>query len=83
MLFGNFRLVTSSLPRPVDVTRGCYKEDGDEDREVGCRTAGDTTSCYCDSDKCNGASAVEGATWRVLAALAVLLPTALGARMVM
>jgi len=70
-----------------EVTRACYKADDDENRQVGCKTRGDTTSCYCDSDKCNGASttAVTGlATWKVLAALtAVLLPTALGARVVL
>jgi len=65
-----------------EVTRDCYTQDPDEDHEVGCRTAGATTSCYCNSDGCNGAVTTHGA-WKVLAAVAAVLPTAIGARMVL
>ena len=66
----------------AEVTRDCYTQDPDEDHEVGCRTAGATTSCYCNSDGCNGAVTTHGA-WKVLAAVAAVLPTAIGARMVL
>jgi len=67
-----------------EVTRDCYKQDPDEDHEVGCKSAGSTTSCYCNSDGCNGAGATHGhAAWKVLAAIAAVLPTAVGARMVL
>ena len=84
------RHATSPLPNsyPIllfpEVTRGCYKQDPDEDHEVGCRTAGATTSCYCDSDGCNGAVETRGGgAWKMLTAIAALLPTAIGARMVL
>ena len=66
-----------------DITRGCYKEEEHEDHQVGCRTSGATTSCFCDTDGCNGAvtigTAQGGAQWKFLAAIAAVL----GARMVL
>lgn len=67
-----------------DITRGCYKEEEHEDHQVGCRTSGATTSCFCDTDGCNGAVTIgtaqgSGAQWKFLAAIAAVL----GARMVL
>ena len=66
-----------------EITRSCYKEEEGEDHKIGCRTSRATTSCYCDTDGCNGAvtigTAQGGAQWKFLAAIAAVL----GARMVL
>ena len=59
-----------------EITRGCYKEEEGEDHQVGCRTLGATTSCFCDSDGCNGAVAMTAqgkGAWKFLAAIAAVL----------